>query len=186
MDWNEIRKEYIKGGISYRALAAKYGVPLGTLADRAKAENWVELRRQCQDKTITKTVDTVSKQNAKVYDRINKLAERLIDKLEKAVDELDVKTVTMKSTMKTGVSNVTTEYKKLDKEHDGPVDKGGLQQLTYTLRELKAILDVKSDLDRQEQEARIANLQRQAARGDDKGTSEITVRLIGGLDDYAK
>lgn len=162
VDWNAIRKEYIQGGVSYRELAAKYGVPLPTLAERAKAEKWVELRKQAHDKAITKTVETVAKQNAKVDDRINRLANRLIDKLEKAVDELDVKTVTMKTTMKTGAAKVTTEYKKLYKEKEGPVDKGGLQQLTNTLRDLKAILDVRSELDRQEQEARIANLRRQA------------------------
>ncbi len=162
VDWDAMRTEYIQGGVSYRELAAKYGVPFPTLADRAKAEKWVELRKQAHDKAITKTVETVAKQNAKVDDRINRLANRLIDKLEKAVDELDVKTVTMKTTMKTGAAKVTTEYKKLDKEKEGPVDKGGLQQLTNTLRDLKSILDVRSELDRQEQEARIANLRRQA------------------------
>lgn len=162
VDWDAMRTEYIQGGVSYRELAAKYGVPFPTLAERAKAEKWVELRKQAHDKAITKTVETVAKQNAKVDDRINRLANRLIDKLEKAVDELDVKTVTMKTTMKTGAAKVTTEYKKLDKEKEGPVDKGGLQQLTNTLRDLKSILDVRSDLDRQEQEARIANLRRQA------------------------
>lgn len=186
MDWNEIRKEYIQGGISYRELAAKYGVPLGTLADRAKAEKWVELRRQSHDKSITKTVEAIAKQNAKVDDRINKLANRLIDKLEKAVDELDMKTVTMKTTMKNGPAKVTTEYKKLDRNSEGPVDKAGMQQLTGVLRDLKAIMDVRSELDRQEQEARIANLQRQAAKSDDKDLAKITVQLTGGLEDYAQ
>ena len=175
VDWNEIRKEYIQGGVSYRELAAKYGVPLRTLAERAKAEKWVELREQARIKTVTKTVEKVAKQNARVDDRINRLANRLIDKLEKAVDELDVKTVTMKTTMKTGAAKVTTEYRKLDREKEGPVDKGGLQQLTSTLRELKAILDVRSELDRKEQEARIASLRGKSAVSDDddEGTGVI-------------
>lgn len=175
VDWDAIRKEYIMGGVSYRELAAKYGVPFPTLADRAKAEKWVELRKRAHDKAITKTVENVAKQNAKVDDRINRLANRLIDKLEKAVDELDVKTVTMKTTMKTGAAKVTTEYKKLDKEREGPVDKGGLQQLTNTLRDLKAILDVRSELDRQEQEARIANLRRQAEVDGNQDGATLTV-----------
>lgn len=175
VDWNAMRTEYIQGGVSYRELAAKYGVPLPTLAERAKAEKWVELRKQAHDKAITKTVETVAKQNAKVDDRINRLANRLIDKLEKAVDELDVKTVTMKTTMKTGAAKVTTEYKKLDKEKEGPVDKGGLQQLTNTLRDLKAILDVRSELDRKEQEARIEALRARSNTGseDDDETGVI-------------
>ena len=175
VDWDAMRTEYIQGGVSYRELAAKYGVPLPTLAERAKAEKWVELRRQAHDKAITKTVEAVAKQNARVDDRINRLANRLIDKLEKAVDELDVKTVTMKTTMKTGAAKVTTEYRKLDREKEGPVDKGGLQQLTSTLRDLKAILDVRSELDRKEQEARIASLRAKSAVSDDddEGTGVI-------------
>ena len=175
VDWNAIRKEYIQGGVSYRELAAKYGVPLRTLADRAKAEKRAELREQAPNKTVTKTVENVAKQNAKVDDRINRLANRLIDKLEKAVDELDAKTVTMKTTMKTGAAKVTTEYKKLDKEKEGPVDKGGLQQLTNTLRDLKAILDVRSELDRKEQEARIANLRRQAEADNNPDGAKLVV-----------
>lgn len=183
VDWDAMRTEYIQGGVSYRELAAKYGVPLRTLADRAKAEKWVELREQARNETVTKTVEAVAKQNARVDDRINRLANRLIDKLEKAVDELDVKTVTMKTTMKTGAAKVTTEYRKLDREKEGPVDKGGLQQLTSTLRDLKAILDVRSELDRKEQEARIANLRRQAEKDD--GADSVTITLEGGLEDYA-
>ncbi|MCI7639150.1 MAG: hypothetical protein MSS60_04910 [Clostridiales bacterium] len=162
VDWDAMRTEYIQGGVSYRELAAKYGVPFPTLADRAKAEKWVELRKQAHDKAITKTVEKVARQNAKVDDRINRLANRLIDKLEKAVDELDMETVVKKKTTKNGSEKVTTEQKVVCRDREGPVDKGGLQQLTNTLRDLKSILDVRSDLDRQEQEARIANLRRQA------------------------
>ena len=162
VDLDAMRTEYIQGGVSYRELAAKYGVPFPTIADRARAEKWVELRRQAHDKAITKTVETVAKQNAKVDDRINRLANRLIDKLEKAVDELDMETIVEKKTTKNGSEKVTTEQKVLCRDREGPVDKGGLQQLTNTLRDLKAILDVRSELDRQEQEARIANLRRQA------------------------
>lgn len=183
VDWDAMRTEYIQGGVSYRELAAKYGVPFPTLADRARAEKWVELRKQAHDKAITKTVENVAKQNAKVDDRINRLANRLIDKLEKAVDELDVKTVTMKTTMKTGAAKVTREYKKLDKEKEGPVDKGGLQQLTNTLRDLKAILDVRSELDRQEQEARIANLRRQA---ETDGKNDGATLVVDGLPEEFK
>lgn len=185
-DWNAIRKEYIQGGVSYRELAAKYGVPLKNLARRAKDEKWVELREQANHKAATKTVDTVARQNAKVDDRINRLANRLIDKLEKAVDELDVKTVTMKTTMKTGPAKVTTEYRKLDKEQEGPVDKGGLQQLANTLRDLKAILDVRSELDRKEQEARIESLRARSAVNNDDDDETGVIMLpprLGASDD---
>lgn len=185
-DWNEIRKAYIRGGVSYRALSAKYGVPLATLSERAKAEKWVELRRQCQDKTIAKTVETTARQNARVDDRIHKLAERLMDKLEKAVDELDVKTVTKKTTIKTDATKVTTEYRELDREQEGPVDKGGLQQLTSTLRDLRAILDVRSELDQQEQQARIQALRQKVEKEDGQqiGAVNFIFEGGGGIEDY--
>ena len=116
----------------------------------------------------------------------HRLANRLIDKLEKAVDELDVKTVTMKTTMKTGPAKVTAEYRKLDKEQEGPVDKGGLQQLANTLRDLKAILDVRSDLDRKEQEARIEALRARSAVNNDDDDETGVIMLpprLGASDD---
>ena len=175
VDWNEIRKEYIRGGVSYRELAAKYGVPLKNLARRAKEENWVQLRKQSDHKAATKTVEAVAKQNARVDDRINRLANRLIDKLEKAVDELDMETVVQKKTTKNGSEKVTTEQKVVCRDREGPVDKGGLQQLTNTLRDLKSILDVRSEMDRKEQEARIAALRARSngADDDDDGTGVI-------------
>lgn len=184
-NWEEIRNEYLRGGVSYRDLAAKWGVSLRTLADRAKAEKWVELREQVRNKTVAKTVEAIAKQNAQVDTRINRLANRLIDKLEKAVEELDMKTVTMKNTMKTGPMKVTTEYKKLDREAEGPVDRAGMQQLTGVLRDLKAILDVRSDLDRQEQEARIQALRARADTGneDDDDTGVIVLPPRMGADD---
>lgn len=42
VDWAKIRGEYASGGGSYRALAQKHGVPLGTLKRRAAAEKWRE------------------------------------------------------------------------------------------------------------------------------------------------
>lgn len=184
-NWEEIRNEYLRGGVSYRDLAAKWGVSLRTLADRAKAEKWVELREQVRNKTVAKTVEAIAKQNAQVDTRINRLANRLIDKLEKAVEELDMKTVTMKNTMKTGPMKVTTEYKKLDREAEGPVDRAGMQQLTGVLRDLKSILDVRSDLDRQEQEARIQALRARADTGneDDDDTGVIVLPPRMGADD---
>lgn len=160
VNWGEIRNEYINGGISYRTLAAKHGVPYRTLSDRARSEGWVKLRDQVRIKTVSKTVDSIAKSNAKVDDRINRLANRLIDKLEKAVEELDMEMVIVKKTMKTGNDKVTAEKKTLERDKEGPVDRSGLQQLTGVLRDLKAILDVRSDLDRQEQEARIEKLRR--------------------------
>lgn len=43
-DWGALRAEYVRGRDSYRALAARHGVPLGRLAARARREGWPEAR----------------------------------------------------------------------------------------------------------------------------------------------
>lgn len=45
INWNEIREEYIRGGITQGALAEKYGVPAGSLRRRAAAEGWRDTRK---------------------------------------------------------------------------------------------------------------------------------------------
>lgn len=54
MSWRKIKAEYIAGGISQRALAEKYGVPLPTLARRAKKEKWTEKRKAADSKVVEK------------------------------------------------------------------------------------------------------------------------------------
>lgn len=45
-NWDAIRAEYLKGGISYRSLASKHRVNPSTLEKRAKRESWAEQLRQ--------------------------------------------------------------------------------------------------------------------------------------------
>lgn len=64
------------------------------------------------------------------------------------------------------------------------VDRPGMmpkdvRSLVAAVKDLKEIQGVKSDLDEKEQKARIANLQKQADKDDDK-TDEIEVVFVGG------
>lgn len=183
MDWNEIRKEYIQGGITYRELATKYGVPLKTLATKAKAEDWVGLKQQASDKAATETVKAVAREAAKVNKRIYHIAGDLLDVLERSVGELDAVIVTKRSKLKTKVSEVSTERREVDESRRGPIDRAGLRQAADTLRTLKEILDVRSDLDAREQEARIANLQRQVEK-DSETVGGIEVTFDAGEDEW--
>ena len=44
--WDQIRTEYINGGISQRALAKKHGVSYKSLTNHARSERWAEERRR--------------------------------------------------------------------------------------------------------------------------------------------
>ena len=199
MDWKRIKAEYIAGGTSYRKLAEKYGVSFSTLRKVAAKEQWTELRNRAGAKRDTKIIDSVSENEAKKaidkLSRVSDLTDKLLDKLEQAIEELDIQLY--KDVVKTKV----IEYNNVERP-DKPtkeiiheeekvvelrtiVDRGGLKAIASSLRDIKEIQMLKSDADRREQEARIRNLEKQA-EADDKENNEITVIIEGDLEKYSK
>lgn len=154
MDWNKLKKEYVKGGVSYRQLSEKYGVPLGTLKRRAGNEGWKKMRDQADAKASLKLVDSVSSQNAYTTNKIYATADRLLEKLTEALEMVTPEEILM--------------------------DKKGFRSLTGALNDIKAIKDMKSGIDIEEQEARIAKLRKDAEREDT--TNDISIN-IGGWDE---
>lgn len=156
MDWNKIRKDYIAGKGSYRDLAKKYGVPLRTLADRAKAGNWVALREQTRDKTVTKTVETVAEANGDVGAQLQGAAVALIGKAMEGIQAIDA------------------ENAKALKAYSG------------VLRDIKEVLDMRSKLDLEEQAARIEKLRRENARDEEAGKAQEIEITYGGAAEWAE
>ena len=62
--WEKIRAEYVAGGISQRALAKKYNVGQGTLAQRSRREGWVADRDQVNSKAVAKANQRVADKKA--------------------------------------------------------------------------------------------------------------------------
>lgn len=176
-DWQAIKTEYITTQTSYRKLAQKYGIHYKVISERGKDEGWVELRSQHLDKTLTKTLDKISKQQADKMARIDKLTDKLLDKLEKAITELDLEIIKRKTKMEEDGLEVTTET--MEAKAGGIVDRQGLKQIASALKDIKEAKMLRSELDRQEQEARIANLRKQADKGDDKVEGIEVVFLSG-------
>ena len=136
MDWNKLKAEYISGGTSYRKLAEKYNVSINTLSGVAIREKWAELKKQAQNKSTTKMVNTISKDMAKNAVKINTVADKLLDKIVALLDELEV------------------------------ADSQTIKQCTSALKDIKDIKGVKSDIDLKEQEARIDKLRKDIDAGD--------------------
>lgn len=97
-DWNTIRAEYIAGGISQRALAAKHKVSDTTLMKRARAEKWNALRKEAERKAVTKTQQEVAKRTADAAAanavKLEKARALLIDKILKAIEQMPDKSGT--------------------------------------------------------------------------------------------
>lgn len=51
INWNELREEYIRGGITQGELAERYGIPAGSLRRRAAAEGWRTMRKSRESGT---------------------------------------------------------------------------------------------------------------------------------------
>lgn len=176
-DWNAIRQEYITDeSSSYRKLAQKYGVGMTALYNHAKSEDWVGQRKRLKDKTITKSLERISDERADKMSRVMDITDKLLDKLERAVDELDIHLATKVTKVKEIEYNNDLRPDKPTKETITEteeiletrmiVDRAGLKAIASSLRDIKEIQMLKSELDKQEQEARIANLRRQADKDD--------------------
>ena len=196
-DWQAIKTEYITTQTSYRKLAQKHGVSYQAICHRSKDEGWITLREQHTNKTVSKAIDKISSKKADKMARIDDLADKLLEKLEQAITELDLQLY--KHTDKTK----EIEYNN-DRRPDKPtketiheeeklievksiVDRQGLKQIASAQKDIKEVKMLRSELDRQEQEARIAALRQKSMTGDgdddDTGVILLPPRIGEVVDD---
>ena len=147
-DWQAIKTEYITTETSYRKLSQKYGIGYQAICHRSKEEGWIAMREQHRNNTTIKTLEKISQQEANRAVKIHSVADKLLQKIEAMVDSGTVRS------------------------------EKGLRALTAAVKDLKEIQGVKSDLDKQEQKARIATLEKQANK-DDRGTGGLTLVVEG-------
>lgn len=140
MDWKAIKSEYIAGGISYRKLADKHGVPFHSLRKVAAKEHWHDLREQAAAKAATKIVEIESDKQADRMRRLLTVSDELLNVVEDAVRSFKVGELIM--------------------------DRTALKSLSGTIKDIKEIQNIKTQLDIEEQKARIAILKKQAAADD--------------------
>lgn len=147
-DWKAIKTEYITTDTSYRKLAQKYGVSTTQICNVGRDEKWVEQREQFLNKTTAKTIEKISQQEAARAAKIHSVADKLLAKIEAIADG------------------------------SRPLASKDIRALTAAIKDLKEIQNVRSDADRREQEARIANLQKQSAGINDDDDDETGVILM--------
>ena len=92
-DWAKIRAEYVNSDISQSALAEKYKVSRSALQKHSAQGKWNEERKRKKKKkadvVAEKLHDTDVKQTVKDIDRCVKSAGKLLDKINKAISEVD-------------------------------------------------------------------------------------------------
>lgn len=148
MDWKKLRAEYIKGGTSYRKLAEKHNVNFHTLRKQAAKENWKALRDEVATKTVTKIVEIESTNQAERMKRLLTVSDKLLSAVEDAVEQFQAGELLL--------------------------DKGALKALSGTIKDIKDIQSIKTELDIEEQKARIAILKKQA-EAETNGSTEVAI-----------
>ena len=89
-DWDALRRAYSRGG-TVKELSGKWGVPESTLRGRIRRERWQRCAQKGQSEIVQK-----DEQNRRRSDRVDILADRMLTCLERAVEELDAVTRTVR------------------------------------------------------------------------------------------
>lgn len=131
--WNAMRTEYISSdNSSYRQLEKNYGVSFNKIRKRSLEEDWQGKREEFKTNRANKSLDLVAEYQAGECAKAFKVASKLLEKIEKAVDAIEDE------------------------------DTGAIKQLTGAIKDLKEIGVFRSDMDRLEQQARINKLRKDA------------------------
>ena len=155
VDWVKVKTEYITTEIGYRKLADKYGVSFRTLSQKAKDEEWVQKRRKHRENIVKKAVLKVEDHESSKMARFATVSDKLLNRIERIIEESET----------------------------GQISAKDIRSLTAAVKDLKEIQGVRSELDRQEQEARIANLRRQVDK-DESDSSVIEVVFAAGPEEW--
>ena len=149
-DWQKIKTEYITTDTSYRKLAQKYGVNYRTICVRSQQEGWIEQREQHTNKTTTKIINAIGRQQVSRAERLQTVADKLLSKVESLL-ETDAELV---------------------------MDTQGMKHISGVLKDIKEIQMIRSDADMREQEARIAKLRKEAEK--EEQNHDVTIVIEGG------
>lgn len=154
--WAKLRAEYVNSDISLPALAQKHGVSISAVKRRSGQEKWSEKRRQTAESKAQKVSEKIAerevKQTVRDIERCCKAAGKLIDKVNKAISQIDKQVYVSHD----DVELISTENKDGDavrvhtvkkrtmrtKQHKVLVDTKRLSELSKTLVNLTAMLAV--------------------------------------------
>lgn len=195
IDWSQAAADYITRQMSYKDVCEKYGVSMKSVERHSKDEEWREKRRIHNEKMTARLSKAEERRLVKRRGRYRAIEDKLLSKLEQAVDELDltlktevVKTKTIEYNNELRPDKPTkeiTEERQEIKSTQGIIDRAGLAAVANVLDKLRAIDGIRTPLDDEEQRARIEAL-RARANTDKDGDGEIEVTFAEEMGEYAK
>ena len=84
-NFHELKKEWLTTGESVKAFALRKGINRTTIGAEARRANWYDQRQLVRKKATDIFIDSLSKQEAKLFRRDANLTEDLLDQIESAL-----------------------------------------------------------------------------------------------------
>ena len=152
MDWAKTKREYVTSGKTLREMAAESGISYSQIRKVSAAEKWSEARNKYRTETERKLIDRASTLTAEANVTLYEAAKAWAE--------------TLMSYTKQEVEDLKWKPK----------------DITGPLKDCFDILNNKSDLDIEEQRARIDKLRKEAQT--EEQTREVRVRIEGAGDGW--
>lgn len=181
--WEKLKREYITTDISLRGLAQKYGVSSTSCQKKCREDGWVKAREDYYADITRKSLDRMAAHEAKrTADVVDRIADKLLAKIERSVDELEIFQVEKQEEHKEYTYNESgdkvAENRILKKTVEAcnrkMIDRQGLKAITSALKDLKEIKMLQTALQEAEQQARIDKLRKECETEDKQKTVVVT------------
>lgn len=146
MNWSKIKNEYVSdSSMSYRKLAEKYGVSRAVIGERAKKEGWRALRQAASERAEAKLLETVGEENARIDGKFYKAVDLLLEEACKCLST------------------------------PGQLRAVDIKDMSSALKNIKDLKGIKSELDLEEQRARISALKAKFTPEDDDNEGGVII-----------
>ena len=89
--WGKIRAEWLKGGITQKELAEKYGVKLKTIQNRASNEGWKKEKGKIREETEDRLRERVVRARVNHLEKLIEANEALLDGLVKMAKQIQTR-----------------------------------------------------------------------------------------------
>ncbi len=143
-DWELIERDFLACGMSYRALAGKYGLSLSAVQKRAAAGHWQDrllALKQAEEQTAASRTEKLLELRENRRAMLLNTADDLLEKLRQALDQLE------------------------------PENTPALASLARTLKDLRELQGLRKDaLDLEEQQARIRKMRSEIRKTEEEET----------------
>lgn len=162
--WAKIRAEWLKGGITQKALAEKYGISVKTISNRAYKEGWKKQKGKIREKTEEQTRDRIVRARVTHLEKLIEANEKLLDSLVQMAEVISNKPVQYLTDANGTLRNAESFAK-------------ALQTATMTQRDLYRLPNIDQKFAAKKWKEQL-KLEREKAKGNEAGSGEQLIWVM--------